>query len=161
MTACESLNTGRTSREVKDLDLASVIKTLYYYAGAVGSSADFDSYEPLGVVAIVGYFDSPLLSAVGKLAAALAAGNTCLLVPNSLTPLSSYLLVDLCVQSGVPSGVVNLIATSMRIFIFHIINFIIDYVDFFTISKANDEIIKRISRDPRIDCVSFDGKLSV
>jgi len=112
------VNTGRTSREVKDLDVAAVIKTLYYYAGAVGSSADFDSHEPLGVVAIVGYFDSPLLSVVGKLAAALVAGNACLLVPNSLTPLSSYLLVELCIQSGVPFGVVNLIVTSMRILLF-------------------------------------------
>ena len=76
MTACESVNSGRTSREVKDLDVAAVIRTLYYYAGTVGSAADFESNESLGVVAIIGYFDSPLLSIVSKWAAALAAGNT-------------------------------------------------------------------------------------
>lgn len=105
------MNSGRTSREVKDLDIATVIKTLYYYAGAVGSSANFDSYEPVGVVAVIGHYDSPLLSVINKLAAALVTGNTCLLVPNALTPLSCYMLIDLCVQSGVPNGVVNLITS--------------------------------------------------
>lgn len=111
LVAFESLNSGRTSRECKDLDVAAVIRTLYYYAGSVASQVN-ESYEPVGLVAIVGHFDSPLLSVVSKLAAALVTGNTCILIPNCLTPLSSYLLIDLCAQSGFPNGVVNLVTSS-------------------------------------------------
>ena len=141
MTACESLNSGRTSREVKDLDIANLIKIFYYYAGQVGlhnsESSDFESMVPLGVVAIAGYYDSPLLSIATKLAAALATGNTCLLVPHQLTPLSAYMLVNILYQSGLPSGVVNLCVSD------------------------SDEIYKQISRDPKVDCVCYDGKVQV
>jgi aldehyde dehydrogenase (NAD+) len=116
LIACESVCSGRTSREIKDLDIASVIKTLYYYAGSVGNSLDFDTYESLGVVAICGYFDSPLLSIINKIAAALATGNTCVVVPHKLTPLSTYLFLEICAQSGLPKGVVNLIASGILYF---------------------------------------------
>jgi len=137
LIACESLQTGRTSREVKDCDLASLVRTLYYYAGGCGFDNDLTEYDPIGVVAIIGHFDSPLLSMISKLATALVTGNTCLLVANSLTPLSCYMFVDLCVQSGLPAGCINLVVTD------------------------NNEMLKYISADPRIDCVSFDGHLSV
>lgn len=133
--ACESLNSGRTSREVKDLDVATMIKTFYYYAGSVGglSTQELDSYKPLGVVAICGYFDSPLLSIVNKLAAALATGNTCVIVPHKLTPLSVYLLAEVCVQSGVPNGVVNVVAS------------------------GSEEIYNWIACG-QVDCITYDGK---
>lgn len=63
------------------------------------------------MVAIAGYYDSSLLSLVSKIAAALASGNTCLVIPHRLTPLSAYMFVDICVQSGVPPGVINLVAS--------------------------------------------------
>ena len=111
---CESVNSARSSREVKELDIASIIKTLYYYAGASGlEGADDDDYTSLGVVAIVGYYDSALLSLVAKLVPALAAGNSCLVVPHKLTPLSAFLFVEICVQSGIPPGVVNLLTSGM------------------------------------------------
>jgi acyl-CoA reductase-like NAD-dependent aldehyde dehydrogenase len=108
ITQCESVSTGRSSREVKDLDVANIIKTLYYYAGSI----DFETedYESVGVVAIATYFDSSLLSLVSKLAPALACGNSVLLVPHKLSPLGVYMLMDILSQSGVPNGVVNLVA---------------------------------------------------
>ena len=93
LTQCESINGGRTSREVKDLDVANIIKTLYYYAGSVSFKSTLADYEACGVVALVGYYDSSLLSLVGKLAPALASGNTCLIVPHKLTALSSYMFL--------------------------------------------------------------------
>ena len=106
---------GRTSREVKDLDIATIIKTFYYYAGTVGHSTNlnYDSLEPVGVVAIAGYYDSPLLSIATKLAAALACGNTCIIIPHKETPLSAYMLLEICVQSQVPAGVINLITSGI------------------------------------------------
>ena len=116
LISCESVNSGRTSREIKDLDMAQLVKTLYYYSGAIGGhdSLDLTSYEQLGVVAICGYNDSPLLSLVSKLAAALATGNCCIIVPHKLTPLSAYLFLEICMQSGVPNGVINLIVSGFK-----------------------------------------------
>ena len=112
----EALNSGRTTREVKDLDVAQIVKLLYYYAGscAFSNNAQISSSEALGVVAIAGYWDSALLSLVAKLAAALAAGNTCIIVPHKLTPLSAFMLADICKQSGVPNGVINVVASGKR-----------------------------------------------
>jgi aldehyde dehydrogenase (NAD+) len=134
LIACESLNSGRTSREVKDLDVAAIVKTFYYYAGSVGSLHEIDltKYSPLGVVAVCGHFDSPLLSICGKIAAALATGNTCVVIPHKLTPLSAYLLAEICLQSGIPQGVVNVI------------------------SSGSDEIYRCIATG--VDCITFDGK---
>ena len=134
---CESVNSGRSSREVKDLDIANVIKSLYYYAGAVSFKSSLAAYEPLGVVALIGYYDSSLLSLVTKLAPALVAGNTCLIVPHKLNALSTCLFLEMCVQSGVPSGVINLVASDQ------------------------DEIYKWAASDLKINCVSFDGRTNV
>lgn len=93
------------------MDIANIVKTLYYYSGSISYDDSLKDYEPLGVVAIAGYYDSSLLSLVSKIAAALASGNTCLVIPHRLTPLSAYMFVDICVQSGVPPGVINLVAS--------------------------------------------------
>jgi aldehyde dehydrogenase (NAD+) len=109
LVSCESINSGRTSRETKDIDVTSVIKTLYYYAGSSGISDLKLDYEPVGLVAVCGFYDSSLLSLVSKVAPALASGNVCLIVPHRLTPLSAYMFLDLCVESGLPAGVINLV----------------------------------------------------
>jgi acyl-CoA reductase-like NAD-dependent aldehyde dehydrogenase len=116
LTLCESFASGRTSREVKDLDVAAAIRTLYYFAGSTALLTDSDNstyHSPLGVVAIVGYYDSSLFSIVNKLAACLAAGNTCLLIPHKLSPLGAFMLAEICAQSAIPPGVVNLIASGI------------------------------------------------
>ena len=107
----EALNCGRTSREVKDLDVAAVIKSLYYYAGACGlsNSSELKSYESLGLTAIALSWDSPLMSLVGKAAAALVTGNTVVVVANRLAPLSTFMFADICVQSGLPAGCLNVV----------------------------------------------------
>jgi acyl-CoA reductase-like NAD-dependent aldehyde dehydrogenase len=107
LSSIEAVNSARSLREVKDLDIASIIKSFYYYAGSC--SIENDDYEPLGVVAIFGHHDSSLLSVASKLACALSTGNTCLVVPSHVTPLGVFMLAEICVQSGVPPGVLNVI----------------------------------------------------
>ena len=58
----EALNSGRTTREVKDLDVAQVVKIFYYYAGSCAFSDKLKSHEAVGVVAIASYWDSALLT---------------------------------------------------------------------------------------------------
>lgn len=136
LVGCESVCSGRTSREVKDLDIAQVIKTFYYYAGS-SSLLNLKDFSPIGTVAIFGYFDSSLLSLVGKLVPALVSGNACLIVPHKLNALSAYMLLDIAAESGLPSGVINLI------------------------TSQNDQIYNIVSSDSRINCLCFDGKTSI
>ena len=66
-------------------------------------------YEPVGVCALITPWNSPLMQATWKIAPALAAGNTCILKPSELTPLSTLKLAQLCSQAGIPDGVVNVL----------------------------------------------------
>jgi aldehyde dehydrogenase (NAD+) len=65
--------------------------------------------EPIGVVAAITPWNSPLLLLGWKLFAALAAGNTVVVKPSEITPTSTLLLAELIVRAGFPSGVVNVV----------------------------------------------------
>ena len=95
---------------MKDLDIANIIKTLYYYSGSISMEELNGQYESSGVVAIISYYDNSLLSLINKIAPALATGNTVLIVPHVLNPLSTFMFLDICSQSGVPVGVINCVA---------------------------------------------------
>ena len=116
----ETLNTGKALRE-SCYDVDDVIKTFRYYAGLADKEAgrlvatpgaDAISrivYEPVGVCGLIGPWNYPLLQMSWKVAPALAAGNTMVLKPASLTPLTTIILVELLEEAGVPAGVVNLV----------------------------------------------------
>ena len=65
--------------------------------------------EPIGVVAAITPWNSPLLLLAWKLFPALAAGNTVVIKPSEITPTSTLLLGELIVQAGFPAGVVNVV----------------------------------------------------
>lgn len=72
-------------------------------------------YEPIGVVAAISAYNFPILIAVGKIAAALSAGCTVVLMPSPQTPLATLMLADLIREAGFPPGVVNVIIGGMEI----------------------------------------------
>lgn len=69
----------------------------------------FTRYEPLGVVALVTPWNSPLLLLAHKLPTALAAGNTVVIKPSEFTSASTLQFVELFAQAGFPAGVVNVV----------------------------------------------------
>lgn len=69
----------------------------------------YTSRFPIGVVGILSSFNHPLMIGSKSLAPALATGNSVLLKPSELTPLTSLLLGDLALESGVPAGVLNVV----------------------------------------------------
>ncbi|GAA0431775.1 betaine-aldehyde dehydrogenase [Lentibacillus halophilus] len=116
----ESLDTGKTiieSREDMD-DIAGVFR---YFAdiadkdgGDIIDSPIPDStsravHEPVGVCGQITPWNYPLLQASWKLAPALAAGNTLVMKPSEMTPLTSIKVFELMEESGIPMGVVNLV----------------------------------------------------
>jgi len=116
----ETLNTGKALRE-SGYDVDDVIKVFRYYARlacadpsrvvAVGNPDVVSRivHEPLGVCGLIGPWNYPLLQMSWKVAPAIAAGDTMVLKPASLTPLTTIILVELLEEAGVPAGVVNLV----------------------------------------------------
>lgn len=97
-----------------------VADTLRYYAGAADKffgetvsvnkpGLDVTLHEPLGVVGLIVPWNFPMVIATWKVAPALACGNTVVLKPASLTPLSALRLGELALEAGVPPGVLNVI----------------------------------------------------
>jgi acyl-CoA reductase-like NAD-dependent aldehyde dehydrogenase len=70
---------------------------------------DFTVREPIGVCALIVPWNGPLISALWKLAPAVVLGNSVVLKPSELTPLTALLLAPLCAEAGIPPGVVNVI----------------------------------------------------
>jgi aldehyde dehydrogenase (NAD+) len=69
----------------------------------------YDTFEPLGVVATIAPWNSPLLLAVWKIAPALAAGNTVVIKPSEFSSASTVHFARLCEKAGMPDGVVNVV----------------------------------------------------
>ncbi len=115
----EARNAGKPIGDARG-EMAMVVDTFRYYGGAperllgdtipVAGGHAFTVREPLGVVALITPWNFPLVIATWKLAPALAAGNTVVLKPAELTPLTALRFERLAVEAGLPEGVVNVVA---------------------------------------------------
>ncbi len=115
----ESENVGKPISGAR-AEVGMVAQVFHFYAGAVdkqhgetipvagGVAATFR--EPLGVVGLIVPWNFPLNIASWKLGPALACGNTVVLKPAELTPLSALRLAELVLEAGIPEGVVNVLA---------------------------------------------------
>ncbi|HWW90383.1 MAG TPA: aldehyde dehydrogenase family protein [Solirubrobacteraceae bacterium] len=118
LAVLEARNAGKAIGDARG-EMSMVIDTFRYYAGAperllgdtipaAGGQA-FTVREPLGVVGLITPWNFPLTIASWKLAPALAAGNTVVLKPAELTPLTAVRFAELAQQAGLPDGVVNVV----------------------------------------------------
>ena len=118
LAAIESRNVGKPISGARG-EVGMVAQVFHFYAGAVdkhlgetipvagGVAATFR--EPLGVVGLIVPWNFPLNIASWKLGPALACGNTVVLKPAELTPLSALRLGELVLEAGIPEGVVNVL----------------------------------------------------
>jgi betaine-aldehyde dehydrogenase len=116
----ETLDTGKTLVESR-IDVDDVTAVFRYYADLAGKDAGriVDTGqphvlsrvvpEPVGVCVLITPWNYPLLQLSWKVAPAIAAGNTMVIKPSEVTPLTSVLLVRLLEEAGVPRGVVNIL----------------------------------------------------
>ena len=116
----ETRNMGKPLRESRG-DIAYVIRTLEYFAGLAdkvegetlpvpGPRFDYTLREPLGVTVHIAPWNYPLLLSIRSVAPALAAGNSVVLKPASLTPLTAIAFARLAREAGVPEGIFNVVA---------------------------------------------------
>jgi acyl-CoA reductase-like NAD-dependent aldehyde dehydrogenase len=114
----ESQNVGKPISGARG-EVGMVAQVFHFYAGAVdkhhgetipvAGGVDIVFREPLGVVASIVPWKFPLNIASWKLGPALACGNTVVLKPAELTPLSALRLAELVLEAGIPEGVVNVL----------------------------------------------------
>ncbi|MEU1280202.1 aldehyde dehydrogenase family protein [Streptomyces sp. NPDC005805] len=142
----ETLDTGKTLTEAR-IDVEDVANTFRYFGELAGKDGgrvvdvgpDVLSrvvYEPIGVCALVAPWNYPLLQASWKVAPALAAGNTFVLKPSEVTPLTTIAMIRLIEEAGAPPGVANLVLGSGA-----------------TVGAA-------LTNHPEVDLVSFTGGLA-
>ncbi len=106
----ETMDNGKPIRESRDIDIPLVSRHFYYHAGwAQLLESEFPDYEPCGVVGQIIPWNFPLLMLAWKIAPALATGNTVVLKPAEFTPLTALAFAELCVEAGLPAGVVNIV----------------------------------------------------
>jgi acyl-CoA reductase-like NAD-dependent aldehyde dehydrogenase len=118
LAVLEARNAGKAIGDARG-EMGMVVDTFRYYAGAperllgdtipVAGGQAFTVREPLGVVGLITPWNFPLTIAAWKLAPALAAGNTVVLKPAELTPLTALRFAELALEAGVPEGVVNVV----------------------------------------------------
>jgi acyl-CoA reductase-like NAD-dependent aldehyde dehydrogenase len=120
----EARNVGKPISDARG-EVDMVADVFNYYAGAperllgdtipVAGGVDFTFREPLGVVGLITPWNFPLPIASWKVAPALAAGNSIVLKPAELTPLTAVELEKIVVEGGIPEGVFNVVVGSGRV----------------------------------------------
>jgi acyl-CoA reductase-like NAD-dependent aldehyde dehydrogenase len=120
----EARNVGKPISDARG-EVGMVVDTFLYYAGAperllgdtipVAGGLDFTFREPLGVVGLITPWNFPIAIASWKIAPALAAGNTVVLKPAELTPLTALELEKIALDAGLPEGVFNVVVGPGRV----------------------------------------------
>ena len=118
LATLEARNAGKAISDARG-EIGMVVETFRYFAGAperltgktipVAGGVDMTFREPLGVVGLITPWNFPLTIASWKVAPALAAGNTIVLKPAELTPLTALELEKIALDAGVPEGVLNVV----------------------------------------------------
>jgi acyl-CoA reductase-like NAD-dependent aldehyde dehydrogenase len=120
----ETRNVGKPISDARG-EVAMVADVFHFYAGAidkhhgetipVAGGVDMTFREPLGVVGLITPWNFPLNIASWKVAPALACGNTIVLKPAEITPLSSLRLSELIAEAGIPENVFNVVPGKGRV----------------------------------------------
>ncbi|WP_100401029.1 aldehyde dehydrogenase family protein [Bacillus sp. FJAT-44742] len=122
LVEAEVLNSGKTVAAAQG-QITQAIEDFEFYAGTLSTFGgrtnpmpngffNYTQKEPVGVCAQILPWNYPLMMAAWKIAPALAAGCTIVLKPASYTPITAYMLADICYEAGLPEGVLNVVTGS-------------------------------------------------
>ena len=110
LAVLETIDNGKPIRELRDIDVPLVARHFYHHAGwASLVDSEFPGTRPVGVCGQIIPWNFPLLMLAWKIAPALAAGNSVVLKPAEYTPLTALAFAEICVEAGLPAGVVNIV----------------------------------------------------
>ncbi len=121
LALAESIDNGKPFSLARAVDIPRAIANFKFYATAamhtaneshdsVGQNAiNYTLRQPLGVVGCISPWNLPLYLFTWKIAPAIAAGCTVVAKPSEVTPMTAYLLSKLCIEAGLPAGVLNIV----------------------------------------------------
>ncbi|MGW0660784.1 gamma-aminobutyraldehyde dehydrogenase [Streptodolium elevatio] len=122
----ETAQAGKPIKLTREFDVPGTIDNVSYFAGAARNlegkaSAEYTGdhtssirREPIGVVGSIAPWNYPLQMAAWKILPAIASGNTIVLKPAEITPLTSLMFAQACTDAGIPDGVVNVVTGKGR-----------------------------------------------
>ena len=116
----ESIDNGKPIALARSVDIPRAVKNFEFFASAIISYAseahimedkaiNYTLRSPLGVVGAISPWNLPLYLFSWKIAPALAAGNCVVAKPSEITPMTAYMLSEICIEAGLPPGVLNIV----------------------------------------------------
>lgn len=120
LAVAESIDNGKPLKLAKAVDIPRARDNFKFYASAIQHFAseshhttegmiNFTLRKPVGVAGCISPWNLPLYLFTWKIAPALAAGNTVVAKPSEITPMTAYLLSEICHKIGLPAGVLNIV----------------------------------------------------
>jgi len=120
LAAAESIDNGKPLSLARSVDIPRAISNFKFYATAgmhtaneshdmAGQAINYTLRQPVGVAGCISPWNLPLYLFSWKVAPALAAGCTVVAKPSEVTPMTAYLLSKLCIEAGLPPGVLNVV----------------------------------------------------
>lgn len=123
LALAESIDNGKPVSLARSVDIPRAMANFRFYATAAmhlaneshetstggGTAINYTLRQPLGVVGCISPWNLPLYLFTWKIAPALAAGCTVVAKPSEVTPMTAFLLSKLCIEAGLPPGVLNIV----------------------------------------------------
>jgi len=116
----ESIDTGKPLSLARNLDIPRAASNFRFFATAIlhteneahvtdGIAFNYTLRQPRGIVGLISPWNLPLYLLSWKIAPAIACGNTAIAKPSELTPMTACLLCEICIEAGLPNGVLNVV----------------------------------------------------
>ena len=121
LAAAESKDNGKPISLAKEVDIPRAASNFQFFANAITqfsseshesiglNAVNFTLRQPIGVVGCISPWNLPLYLFTWKIAPAIATGNCVVAKPSEITPITAYLLGEICKEAGLPKGVINII----------------------------------------------------
>ena len=120
LVKAESKDNGKPETLASRVDIPRAPANIRFFAGAIlhdssqmhemdGMAINYTLREPVGVAACISPWNLPLYLLTWKIAPALASGNTVVAKPSEITPMTAFLLSKICIEAGLPRGVLNIV----------------------------------------------------
>ena len=116
----ESIDNGKPVKLAATVDIPRAVDNFHFFATAIEhfaseshfmekTAVNYTLRRPIGVVGCISPWNLPLYLFSWKIAPALAAGNCVIAKPSEITPMTAYLLSKICIEAGLPAGVLNIV----------------------------------------------------
>lgn len=120
LALAESIDNGKPVSLARTVDIPRAESNIRFFATAIvhfhseahimeNRAVNYTNRKPIGVVGCISPWNLPLYLFTWKIAPALAAGNTVVAKPSEVTPMTAYLFSKLCIEAGLPAGVLNIV----------------------------------------------------